>query len=277
MEVTLDIRYRRRVGLALGGGVMRGVAHVGVLSVLLEAGIPIDYVAGSSSGAIIGSAYCAGVPVEEILRRAETFSWWKVLRPVWPGRGLLSFNGMVDWVIEQQGDLHFSDLNTPFAVMATDLESGEPVPFREGRLAPVIQASCCVPGFIAPVEMDGRLLVDGAISCSLPVPILREMGADYVIAVDIFTSKIRRFLGPLGYGLAAIELLVQRAGCGVRTADCLIRPALSGKSYLSLSQNQTLYDLGRLAALEKLGEIRMALGMEERRLEEVCELGYAVV
>ena len=258
----MDTRYRRRVGLALGGGVLRGIAHVGVLSVLVEAGIPIDYVAGSSSGAIIGAAYCLGVPIDEMLRRAKSFRWWKALRPVWPARGLFSFDGLADWLIKQQGDLHFSDLKLPFVVMTTDLGAGAPHPIFEGRLAPAIQASCSVPGVIAPVEMDGRLLVDGAISCSLPVPVLRQMGAEYVIGVDIFAPKIRRFLGPLGYGLAAFEVLVERAGSGVRLADCLIRPALSGKSYVRISQAHTLYELGRLGAMEKLDDIRQALDVE---------------
>ena len=129
-------------------------------------------------------------------------------------------------------------------------------------MARAVQASCSVPFFVAPVEIDGRMYVDGGISDMIPVSILRKMGADYIIAVDIFIPKIRRSLGPIGYGLAAVETLLERAGGGIAQADCLIAPDLKGKSYLRFSKYQEMYQLGRDAAQEQLACIRRDLDMQ---------------
>ncbi len=253
---------RKLVGLALGGGVVRGLAHLGVLAVLEQAGIPIDFISGTSAGSIIGATYSAGASIETIKAFAMNLRWWHVARPVWPAQGLVSFDKMSEWLVEKIGDLEFSDLKTPYAAVATDLESGLPVKLHTGRLAPAVQASCSVPGLVRPVRLDGRLLGDGSLSNTIPVSILREMGADYVIGVDIFRPAIRRRLGPLGMGFTALEILVERAGGGIDQADCLIAPKLAGKTYFRFSKKEELYALGWEAAQEKLPEIRSALGLD---------------
>jgi NTE family protein len=256
------ISPNKRVGLALGGGIARGMAHIGVLEVLTQAGIRVDFVAGTSSGALIGAAFCAGRSVAQLKTYASKFRWWKIVRPVWPTRGFLSFERLERWLIHEIGDQHFDDLKIPLIVVATDLETGRPVVLNQGRIARAIQASCSVPFFVAPVEIDGRLYVDGGISDMVPVSALREMGADYIIAVDIFIPKIRRLLGPLGYGLAAFETLLERSGGGIEQADCLIAPKLKGKTYVRFSKYQEMYQLGREAALEQLPAIRRGLNMD---------------
>jgi NTE family protein len=253
---------KKRIGLALGGGIARGMAHIGVLEVLIQAGIPVDFVAGTSSGSLIGAAFCAGRNISHIKSYASKFRWWKIARPIWPVRGLLSFDRLENWFIKEIGDLQFDDLHIPFVVVATDLESGKPVVLRTGHVARAIQASCSIPFVVAPVEIDGKLLVDGGISDMVPVSILREMGADYIIGVDIFLPKIRRSLGPLGYGFAALETMLERAGGGIEQADCLISPNLCGKTYFRFSKYQEMYQLGRDATLDKLFMIRRALEME---------------
>jgi NTE family protein len=122
-----------------------------------------------------------------------------------------------------------------------------------------VRASCSVPGFVTPLEIDGRLLGDGSLADTVPVDILREMGADYVIGVDIFTSSIRPRWGPFGMGFTAMEILVQRAGGGIDTADCLISPRLGGETYLRFSKRERLFKLGEEAAEEKLPFILQAL------------------
>jgi NTE family protein len=256
------IKPRKKVGLALGGGVVRGLAHLGVLSVFEEAGIPVDYVAGSSAGTIIGAGYCSGLSVEKLRIYALTFHWWKIARPVWPVRGFVSFDKLARWMEREFGDLDFEDLKIPFIAMATDLERAEPVKLDHGKVSIAVQASCSVPGFITPVEWEGRLLGDGALTDTIPISTLREMGADYVIGVDVFTPKLRRFLGPLGYGLVALETLVERAGGGIKNADCMITPALGGKTYFRFSKREELFELGRQAALEKVDCIRSTLGLD---------------
>jgi NTE family protein len=116
---------------------------------------------------------------------------------------------------------------------------------------------------VTPVEIEGRILGDGGVSDMLPVDVLRQMGADYVIGVDIFCFTLRSYLGPLGYMLATLEILLERAGGGITEADCLISPDLKGKSYFRFSKRGEFYDLGYKAALEKLECIRREIGLLE--------------
>jgi NTE family protein len=254
---------RKRVGLALGGGVVRGMAHVGVLSVLEEAEIPIDFVSGTSAGAIVAACFCSGMDSSQLKEYAWKFTWWRLLRPVWPVRGLVSFAGMTQLLTRNLGDQRIEDLRRPCVIATTDIERGEPVYLSRGPLALAVQASCSVPGFVTPVQWEGRWLAEGAISDMLPAEILRQMGADYVIGVDIFAFKIRRWLGPLGYLIAGLEIALERSGLGVDEADCRIAPALAGKTYLRFSRRDELYELGRQAALIQLPAILHDLGMDE--------------
>jgi NTE family protein len=253
---------RKRVGLALGGGVVRGLAHVGVLSVLEEAGIPIDFISGTSAGSIVAGCYAAGMNAAQLRQYAWQFTWWRLLRPVWPLRGLVSFAGMMRLLSRNLGDLAIEDLKLPLAIAATDIERGQPVYLRQGPLALAVQASCSVPGFVAPVQLQGRWLAEGAMSDMIPVSILRKMGADYVIGVDIFIFKLRRWLGPLGYLVSGLEIALERSGLGVEQADCTIAPELSGKTYMRFSKRDELYELGRQAALAQLPLILRDLEME---------------
>jgi NTE family protein len=254
---------RKRVGLALGGGVVRGLAHVGVLSVLEEAGVPIDFVSGTSAGAIVAACYGAGMDARQLREYAWKFTWWRLLRPVWPVRGLVSFAGMTRLMTKYLGDLVIEDLKLPCVIATTDIERGEPVYLLKGPLAPAVQASCSVPGFVAPVQLQGRWLAEGAMSDMVPATILRQLGADYVIGVDIFAFKIRRWLGPLGYLIAGLEIALERSGLGVDEVDCRIAPELAGKTYMRFSKRDELFELGRQAALAQLPVILRDLGMAE--------------
>ena len=175
--------------------------------------------------------------------------------------GWFSFDKLARWLVAEFGDLDFVDLQIPYAVIATDLQNGEAVTFRKGRVAPAVQASCSVPGIVTPVEIDGRLLVDGSLVNTVPVSVLREMGADYVIGVDIFSSSLRSHWGPFGMAITAIEILVRGAGGGIRDADCLISPDLAGRTYLRFSKRDELIALGQQAAQAKLDCIRSELGL----------------
>mgnify|MGYP001428611711 CR=1 FL=1 len=255
---------RLRVGLALGGGVARGLAHIGVLSVLEEAGVPIDCVAGTSMGAIIGASYCAGLTIAELKALAARAGWWDVSRPMLSATGLVTFNRMERWLEDTIGEYDVRDLAIPFAAVASDLVSGERVVLWRGRLCTAIRASCSVPGFASPIELDGRMLVDGGITDNVPADVARMLGADYVIGVDIFMPALRRRLGPLGQGLAAIETLVRHAGQGDAECDCLIVPHMEGRSYFRFSHYEQFIALGEAAAREKLPTILAALERAKR-------------
>lgn len=253
-----------KVGLALGGGVVRGMAHIGVLSVLEEAGIPVDYIAGTSAGSLVGGIYCAGYSTAQIKEHAMRLRWWHLLHPVLPRQGFFSFAPMERWLARILGDLTFDQLKIPFTAVATDLERAAPVWLRQGRLAPAIRASCSVPGIFTPVRLNGLVLGDGSLADTVPVDVLRQMGAEYVIGVDIFIASIRRGWGALGMGVNALEILVERAGGGIDRADCLIAPALRGESYVRFSQRERIYRLGEQAAREKLPSILSDLERLER-------------
>jgi NTE family protein len=242
--------------LALGGGVVRGLAHIGVITVLEEEGIELDYIAGTSAGSIIAVLYSAGINASKLREFALNFHWWRIARPVWPRRGLVSFDRLARYLEKNIGDIQFDELHIPCAVVASDIETGERVTIRSGPVIPAIQASCSVPGLVTPVEWNGRLLCDGGVTDMLPVTALREMGAEYTIGVDIFTFKLRRYLGPLGYLWAGLEILLERVGGGTDYADCLIAPDLQGETYINFYKRNRLFELGQSAAVKKIECIR---------------------
>jgi NTE family protein len=250
---------RLRVGLALGGGAARGAIHLGVLQVLERENIPLHCVAGTSVGSVIGAAYCAGLRLRELREVALQIGWRNIASLIWPSQGFLSFAKLERLMIDLLGDLDFADLAIPFAALATDLVTGEPVILKSGRLAPAVRASCSIPGIVKPASIQGRLLIDGFASDNLPVQAARSLGADFVIAVDICRSTSRRGWGPLRIGFAAIENLARRAGGGHANADCLISPNLAGFSYTRFSQHAALIARGIRAAEAKVPSLQAAL------------------
>jgi NTE family protein len=249
----------KRIGLALSGAVGRAAAYVGVLSVLEREDIPIDCVSGSSAGALIGAAYCAGIEIERLRQIALNVRWWDIATLTWPRRGFVSFERLEHWLIGLIGDLTFAQLKRPLAVVATDLESGSPVVIKEGRVAPAVRASCSVPGIVVPVELNGRVLGDGSVSYNLPVAPLYEMGAKYTIGVDLFTPSFNWGWGPLGVGLTAVEILVRQSNAGLCAPDCLIVPEIAGFNYLRLSKGAELMARAERATEAQLPAIRQAL------------------
>jgi NTE family protein len=259
----------KRIGLALSGGISRGPAHIGVLNVLTQAGLPIDCVSGVSAGSIIGAVFCAGVPLEKMNELAGQTGWRRIARPVWPRRGFITFKRLERYLIDVIGDVDFEELKIPFAVVTTDLLTGEPVVINEGRVATAVHASCAVPGFVEPVEREGRLLGDGGVSCNLPGKQVRALGADYVIGVDLMQPHLRRRLGPFRFGVMALETLIQRSGGGPESVDCLIQPMLAGFNSLNFGRAAFLIEHGEMAARHQWDAIRTALGWPERELPPV--------
>jgi NTE family protein len=209
----------------------------------------------------VGAAYCAGLQIPQLRALALAANWQAFSRPVWPRRGLVSFDRLEPWMEDQLGVLDIRDLAIPFAPVATDLVSGERVILRRGRLATAVRASCSVPGVVTPVEIEGRMLGDGGISDNLPVDAARALGADYVIGVDLFVPGYLNGWGPLAAGAFALETLVRHAGGGLHQADYLITPELSGKTYFRFSKCRELMAIGEAAAEMALPHIRQALAL----------------
>lgn len=180
---------RAVIGVALGGGGARGLPHLGVLRVLEREGIPVDLVAGTSMGALIGGAYAAGFSAEEMcaetiklghLKRLVTFVDW------WPSLSGQSGRQVMDYLQTYIGmNRIFSELARPLAVMAVDLNTGQPVTMREGYVVEALRASMSVPGVYQPVKIGQKRLIDGGVLNNVPADVARAMGADVVIAVDV--------------------------------------------------------------------------------------------
>lgn len=181
----------KRLGLAFSAGGPRGIAHLGVLQALIEAGIPIHSIAGTSVGSYVGGLFAAGIPLPEIGRLWEEAGFRQTARfllPTFPWKGWSSGEELRRTLAGIVGGRRIEDLDVPFAAVATDLRSGEPVAIRTGELSEAIRASLSVPGLFVPVELDGHTFIDGGVAHPLPVDVARELGAEVVVAVDALVS-----------------------------------------------------------------------------------------
>ncbi len=187
-----------RIGLALGGGGMKGLAHVGALSVLEEMGIQPNIIAGCSIGAVIGAFYASGYRAEHmsyILKSsppASLFTWR------FDGLGLFDVSRFEDFLYQHLGNKRIEQLPIPLALITSDLETGNEVVLEEGPLVPAVLASSAVPGIFPPVEIEGRLLVDGGLINNLPISVLKARQVQYSIAIRLFKKYIWNQVQELG-------------------------------------------------------------------------------
>ncbi len=189
---------RKRLGIALSGGGARGLVHIGVLQVLDEAGVPVDFLAGTSMGGLIAAGYAAGLSADEMAEMARTHglslrSLWRFFDLGRNRQGLIRGEEIEAWVRSVLGRKTFADLRIPLTLMATDLNAGREVWLTEGCLAPAVRATMSIPGLLAPVVRDGMRLVDGGLLNNLPVDVVRKMGADVVIGVDVYSDNAASF------------------------------------------------------------------------------------
>ncbi|MCK4505818.1 MAG: patatin-like phospholipase family protein, partial [Candidatus Aegiribacteria sp.] len=185
-----------KVGLALGSGSARGWSHIGVIRALEEAGITVDYIAGTSIGALVGAVYASG-RIDLLEDAVQQFSRKHILSlsdPVLPKSGLIDGVKIADFIHQYVLDMPIERLPIPLAIIATDLNTGDEVVLREGNIVEAIRASISLPGIFKPVKKDDYLLVDGGLVNPVPVRIVRDMGADFVIAVDLNYDIVQRKL-----------------------------------------------------------------------------------
>ncbi|HEK1686349.1 TPA: patatin-like phospholipase family protein [Pseudomonas putida] len=294
---------RPKVGLVLSGGAARGLAHIGVLKALEEQGVHIDAIAGTSMGAVVGGLYASGYSIEELEHLALTLDWQQALSDAPPRKDVpfrrkqddrdflvkqkLSFRddgslGLPLGVIQGQNlslllesklahtadTRDFDKLPIPFRAVATDIASGEKVVFRRGHLPQVVRASMSIPAVFAPVELDGRLLVDGGMVDNIPLDVVREMGVDMAIVVDIGTPlRSRKQLATVVDVLnQSITLMTRRNSeeqlASLHRDDILVQPALASFGVTDFGRAQDMIDAGyratraldaRLALLRQTG------------------------
>ena len=251
---------RPPIGVALGGGFARGIAHLGVLRVFQEEGIPVDYMGGTSAGALLATAYASGHSIAEIVgqARATRFRDFGNWRLSW--MGLASNQRLEHYPRKFLGVTTFEDLRLPLVIAATDLSTGEPVYFSHGKLGPALRASCAYPGMFVPVEIDGRLLVDGFLAAAVPVDAVRSLGADIVIAVFLESASNRRpnsIVDVIGLSFAILQRHADLEWR--RKAEIIIEPVVKDFLWDDFDKTPELLAAGEAAARAALPKIRALL------------------
>ena len=247
------------IGIALGGGFARGIAHIGVLRVLEEEGIPVRVVTGTSVGALIGACYCSGLSIEdmeEVARntRFTTFARWTLSR-----FGFASNDRMVAFLTRTLKVKTFEEMCIPLGVTATDFNTGEGVVFHSGSIIDPVRASCAYPGMFLPVEIRGRYLVDGMLSHPVPTRPLREMGADRVIAVHLKGTwssggAPRHLFDVIGQSFAIAQDAM--SSLWRSAADIVVEPDVAGFGYDDFKRSPDLIRAGEIAMRQALPEVR---------------------
>ena len=256
---------RPRVGLALSGGFARGIAHIGVLRVLREAGIHVDVVAGTSVGALIGSAFCAGTPLEEMERIGATTSFADFGRwtPSWLG---LATNQRLEKFLARFTPVKtFEEMPTPLAIATTDVNAGVSVYYTRGPVGLPLRASCAYPGLFVPIQFEGRTLVDGFLTAPVPVEGALLLGADVVIAVYLEAGNLeqpRTFTDVLSRSFTIIQRHTDLTWR--QQADVIIEPDVKPFVWDDFTKTPDLVAAGAKATLAALPEIRAAISGAER-------------
>jgi NTE family protein len=268
----------KKVGLALGGGAARGMAHIGVLNVLEKEGIPIDLIAGTSAGAVVGSLYARSKNADLVKQKVIDLSQRRITRlidPALPRTGFIKgekFNDLLASFLG--GNIKFSDLLIPFACTATDIDTGEAVVLDRGSVIEAIRASISIPGIFTVVKRAGKYLVDGRLANPVPVDLARRMGADFVIACNVIPNVLDRAHSPEKESPRGVKdpniihILLQSLHIGtyslvrfnLEQAEVVIEPEVAHIGAADFHHARECIKLGELAARKAIPEIRSRLG-----------------
>ncbi|MEN6413473.1 MAG: patatin-like phospholipase family protein [Veillonellales bacterium] len=255
---------RLQIGLALGSGGLRGLAHVGVLKVLEREKINIDCIAGCSIGSMIGALYCSGQKPETIIKLAKHLKPRYWLDFVIPKMGVVSGEKVLNTVRLLTQKKNFADLDIPLAVVATEINHGREIVFTEGDLAQAVRASISVPGIFVPCQIDDMLLVDGAVLDPTPIDVARRMGADIVIAVDLaHAGTVCSITNMFDVMIQSIDIMERELFKHHQyPCDVLIRPEVAHISPSSFQSIDECVALGEKAAEAMLPEIKRLIALE---------------
>lgn len=265
-----------KIGLALGGGAFRGLAHIGVLQVLDENKIPVHMVAGTSMGALVGSLYCSGADMKLIERYAYTLDERSLVDVVIPRQGIISGGRIEKLVQTLTGNKRFEQMKIPFAAVATDIERGERVVIEEGHVWEGVRASISIPGLFKPVRVGDRLLVDGALTSRVPTDVVRGMGADFVISVDVNYHGGKVDCGDIAsiimqaFAIMEWEIIKER----VNTSDVNIMPNLLHINMASVAQAEETIEIGREETRKMMPRILEAIETRKQEFGGGLAAGY---
>ena len=282
---------RLKIGLALGGGSAKGFAHIGVLKWLEDNRIPVDYIAGTSMGGLIGGCYAVGMGPDEIEGFVNSIDWYQLFDPIppydildfrrkedlrdfpieaeigWRNKGIKLPSGLS---VHQVGLIlsrltlpystlsNFDELPIPYRCVATDIQKAEAVVMSDGSLAEALRATMAIPGVFTPVERDGRLLVDGGVLNNLPADVVKGMGADVVIAVDLHATVQEREIEGISQVLTRTMgvVIIDNTRRSLELADIILAPQMGELKSTSWKAAQQFFDLGYQAANQQATELK---------------------
>jgi NTE family protein len=252
---------RPKVGLVLGSGGLRGLAHVGVLKVLEKENIPVDYIAGCSIGALIGALYCSGHNPDTIIKLAKHLKRRHWLDFIVPKMGIFSGDKVLETTRLLTQKKTFSELRIPLSVVATEINSGREIVFADGDLAKAVRASVSVPGVFVPFQWNDMLLVDGAVVNSTPIDVARSMGAEMVIAVDLaHAGTVCKITNMFDVIIQSIDIMERQLfQHRQHHCDVMIRPDIAHVSPSSFDSIDECVQLGEQSALSVIDEIKSLL------------------
>jgi NTE family protein len=272
------ITPKKKVGLALSGGAARGLAHVGVLQVLQKEGIPIDMIAGTSSGAVIGAAYAWSQDTTRMIRDALDANWKRMaplIDPSLPRSGFIKGKKVRDLISTYVGgEVDFKDLKIPFACVTTDIDTGEEVVIDSGSVPDALRATISIPGVFTIVKHKGRFVVDGGLTTPVPVEVVRRMGADFIIAVNVtpdvtgrmgkaYRQRVETHKAPNIFQVMMQSIYITTyavAQHALENADIVIEPDLAQIGAGDFNKVPEMIIRGREAAQKAIPEIKRRLG-----------------
>lgn len=264
-----------KVGLALGGGATRGIAHIGALKAFDENGIKFDMIAGTSAGSLVGCMYAGGKTPDEIIEIARSINVKEIRKSKFfmPSKT----DGLQKLVINNLGDIDIRDLKMPFCAVAVDLITSQEIVFSKGNLAKIIAGSCAVPGVFVPVEYEDMHLSDGGLQNNIPSDVPRYFGCDYVIAVDVNSTR-----GEGTLSLKVFDVLSATIGImcksnsikGYINADYVIKPSLKQYKSTKIDDADEMFMEGYLATIDALPKIMEIIS---RKPNKLLRRRYAIV
>jgi len=260
-------RKEVRLGLALGGGAARGFAHVGVIQVLEEAGLRPAYLVGTSAGSLVAALYASGKTPADLVRVAQSMQEAEITDWMLPilNRGALRGEALARYVNTQVGGRTLEQMSIPLGIVATDLGNGDAITFRRGNTGAAVRASSAVPGVFQPVRVADREYVDGGLVAPVPVRQTREMGANFVIAVDISSDPEGNPSGDTFQILMQTFAIMGKSinQLALKEADWVVRPALTGVKSADFSARMRSIEAGRAAMREALPGLKARMAAFE--------------
>lgn len=257
----------RKIGLALSGGSALGIAHIGVIKALRENNIPIDFVSGTSAGAIVATLLAFDIPLNKMIEASENLNWKKISKFGYSSMGWNSNEPIGEKIEEIIGKEKIENAKIPLAIVATDIDTGEEIVFRKGSVAKAIMASTCIPGFYVPVEIKKRRFVDGGLVENLPLSPLKKMGAEIRIGVDLEVwRKFRKTKNALDVIKSSYLILMKQQALFIdKNFEIIIEPHLENFRASDFDKSEKIMQAGYKAARLMIPEIKKQMEKTDKK------------